>query len=334
MIQTHAYDAWVELGARASVAFRVTRELGSIPAPIFVFLAGVGVAYGEVTMARRGALPNAIRARFARRGGEILLLAYVVSAVYAWMDGAQGFREILRADILHAIALTLIVLALVVVQRRHALWTAAGLSAIALAGSLALTGWAKSTLAGHALAPIFALFVEVPPYSRFPLMPTLAFAGLGYVFGRRILASPLKPGQALAICGLSALVALVANVATKQWVDAAELGPLTRGHPALLLNFIDGTARALSVTALAVWVSPRLPDRVSSVLVRLGQGSLWAYAFHIPFCYGRVGRALWHALGMTNATLCVASLMALTWLAVFARDVLRDRWKKTRTAGT
>lgn len=331
MIQTHAYDAWVQASAKASFAYRVTRELGAIPAPIFVFLAGLGVAFGETSMLKKGNGPEATRARFVRRGLEIVLAGYLVSAVYAWMDGA-GLQEIFRADILHAIGLSLVALAVLVVGRARGIQVAAVLVFASLLFSIALTSWAKASLVGHPWSAVAALVLEVPPYSRFPLFPTLAFAALGYLVGRRLLVVPLDATRALVACAAFALVAVVANVLTNVWVAHAGAAPLSRAHPALVVNFVDGSARALAVTAFAVWLAPRVSPWLSAALVRLGQGSLWAYAFHIPFCYGRAGRFLAHKLDMRTATACVVLLMLATWAAVRARDWIKSSLRARRDA--
>lgn len=60
-------------------------------------------------------------------------------------------------------------------------------------------------------------------------------------------------------------------------------------------------------------------------LVRLGQGSLLAYAFHIPFCYGRLARPLAHRLNMLQASLWLLALGTLTYGVVLARDRYRMR---------
>ena len=59
-------------------------------------------------------------------------------------------------------------------------------------------------------------------------------------------------------------------------------------------------------------------------LLQLGRGSLLAYAFHIPLCYGRLARPFSGRLGMAAATLAVVALYALTYGVVAARDHVKD----------
>lgn len=330
MIQTHAYDAWVRVLDRGSWAYRITRELGAIPAPIFVMLAGVGVALGEHAMRGKGALSEGVRRRFVKRGLEVLFYAYVVSAVYALMDGAHGVAEFLRADILHAIALSIVVLSIAVVGRRRRNLLCAIAIVITILASIALTRTVRSTATSAPVAAVAALFFDVPPYSRFPLFPTVAFAFLGYAVGAVLATHKLSASRTAVIGALAVVVAILANLATKAWVDAVDDGPLSRMHPALVANYIDGSARAIAVIAIAMLVAARMPAALRRACVRLGQGSLFAYAFHIPFCYGRVGRPLLHSMDMRVATLAVLGLMLLTYLAVLLRDLVRERVVRSR----
>lgn len=329
MIQTHAYDAWVRVADRGTWLYRITRELGAIPAPIFVMLAGIGVAFGERAMEKKGQPTSAIRMRFLKRGGEVVLYAYVVSVVYALMDGARGIAEMLRADILHAIGLSIVALALAVVGRSRKTSFALGGVAVTLALSVVGTHLVRNATS-DSLAPVAALIFDVPPYSRFPLIPTVAFALLGYVIGHLLQRRSFTVGSLALAFGSAVAVAILANLATKAWVAAAGTGGLSRMHPALVANYVDGCARAIAVVALAMLSAERLPSWLRSACVRLGQGSLWAYAFHIPFCYGRIGRSLQRTMGMGTATIAVLLLMLLTFVAVLARDLIRGRVIRSR----
>ncbi len=108
---------------------------------------------------------------------------------------------------------------------------------------------------------------------------------------------------------------------------------MSRAHPAVWANVVDLGARGVLVLALSAAISQRLPAVVKRALIRLGQGSLIAYVFHIPFCYGRLGSALRGRLDMVEASAWLAVLIALSWLVVWGRDRWTGRKKKGRGTG-
>ncbi|NOY93334.1 MAG: hypothetical protein GXP55_19285, partial [Deltaproteobacteria bacterium] len=65
-------------------------------------------------------------------------------------------------------------------------------------------------------------------------------------------------------------------------------------------------------------LTPRLPRLVLAPLLLLGRYSLWAYVFHVPFCYGRLAFGAQHALSMTEAGLLLIPLtfasLGVAWL--------------------
>src|SRR5262245_46617710 len=83
MIETHALDGWVAAPEKAEAAYKWSRVVSNIPAPLFLLLAGVALALGAA--ARPGTTPR--RAKFMRRGAEVLGYGYLVSAVYALIEG-------------------------------------------------------------------------------------------------------------------------------------------------------------------------------------------------------------------------------------------------------
>ena len=44
MFETHCYDSWLNENAKKSDGFRYSQMGGTLPAPLFIFLAGVAVA--------------------------------------------------------------------------------------------------------------------------------------------------------------------------------------------------------------------------------------------------------------------------------------------------
>jgi hypothetical protein len=86
-------------------------------------------------------------------------------------------------------------------------------------------------------------------------------------------------------------------------------------------NALDGLARALCVLALGVLCVGLLPRALGTPLSALGKCSLWVYALHLPFCYGRLAAPLRGGLDLGSATVallllcCGSVLLALGLLA-------------------
>lgn len=79
--------------------------------------------------------------------------------------------------------------------------------------------------------------------------------------------------------------------------------------------------------AIGGLLTPRLPASIKGVLLRFGRGSLWAYVFHVPFCYGALGLPVRGRLDMLEAT----ALVILLETASYGVVVLRERWTERRT---
>src|SRR3954447_18747347 len=75
MFQTHCYDAWLSPAARESKFFMYSQLLGTLPAPLFLFLAGVSAALMAQKSISRGTAVSSAGKVIIRRGAEIWALA-------------------------------------------------------------------------------------------------------------------------------------------------------------------------------------------------------------------------------------------------------------------
>lgn len=344
MIQTHAYDGWVAAAARGGAAFRLTRFLGTFPLPSFLMLAGAGIALRAEVGIRKGEPAAQVRTGLVERGLEILMVGYLVNAIYFAMDGGPPTTTILRGDVLHAIGLGLAIVAGFAIRPsasdgspdRRRLARVAGLAALVFAlVSIPANRWA-ATLRGP-VRFVAAPFVDVPGLAKMPLFPLGTWLALGVGLSLVLSArrEAAKDDAFAAVAGaprttllglfaLAPLVSVVAYGAMLATVDALG-GPLDRTHPAILWNLVDLGARATFLVALSGLVSTRLPAWALAPLVLLGRSSLVAYAFHIPFCYGRIARPIARSLGMGSSTALFVGLVALTYGVVRAEEAWKQR---------
>lgn len=348
MIQGHAYDGWASPAAKETAAYAFTRVLGSLPLPAFLVLAGAAVAVRTQAAAVRGESATKVRWRVARRGLEAMGWGYLVSAIYALMDGYAGLETLLRVDVLHVIGLSIAVLAALGIRPARGSRADAAPSPRRLANTAAILGVAVtgacpfvSGLGADVVGPVrffVGLFVDVPGVTLMPLLPLVAWVSIGVLAGRMMLVSrdlsgdtsragaPRRTLYALAACGLLAWG--LGSLATGAMVDAlsAEYGDvISRRHPAVWFNVIDLGGRGVLVLALSALAANHVTGRLRKALLTMGRGSLVAYVFHIPFCYGSLGEPLRGQLDMATATLWVAALIAVSWGAVWLRDEVRVR---------
>jgi uncharacterized membrane protein len=333
MIQAHAYDAYVDAPHRASLAFAVTRFVALLPLPLFMVLAGMGVALRVQRGHERDEDPRRVRRELVRRGLTVVLAGYGLSAVYGLMDGASSPAVFLRFDVLHVIGASIVALGLALPGRRRPVPAAAAIGLCFLAPSPFLQQLAQTASETGGGAPdgawrlLLVPFVDVPPYTQMPLFPLASWCGLGAACTPALLRHPARVG------GAALLVATGAYVGMHAWLEVPGV-TLTRAHPVVWLNAADLGARALVVVALALVCAPRLPQgtRAWSGMLALGTGSLRVYALHLPFAYGALGRAVRAAPDMSvgAATPWVLGLMALTYALLRATDHVQDRWRAWR----
>jgi uncharacterized membrane protein len=113
MFQTHCYDAWLGGDARNTSFLKGSQLLGTLPAPLFLFLAGVSFALVTDKLIRKNLSPAEITRVMLRRGAGIFafgLLFRLQEFLIAW--GWAPWSDLLRVDVLNIIGLSMILMAL------------------------------------------------------------------------------------------------------------------------------------------------------------------------------------------------------------------------------
>jgi uncharacterized membrane protein len=114
MFQTHCYDAWLGGPARQSRFFMYSQLGGTIPAPLFLFLAGISFALVTDKLLQKNLAPSQIARSTIRRGAEIFafgLLFRVQEYLISW--GWAPKSDLLRVDILNTIGLSMMLMGVV-----------------------------------------------------------------------------------------------------------------------------------------------------------------------------------------------------------------------------
>src|SRR2546430_10888872 len=112
MFQTHCYDSWMSPEAKKSSSLIGWSRLGgTLPAPLFIFLAGVSFALVTEKLREKGIARNAIARQTIWRGAEI----FGVGLLFRVQEFALGYpwspwTDLLRVDVLNILGLSMMVM--------------------------------------------------------------------------------------------------------------------------------------------------------------------------------------------------------------------------------
>jgi uncharacterized membrane protein len=337
MFQTHCYDSWLGGAARDGGFIKLSQLGGTLPAPLFLFLAGVSFALVTDKLRQNGVSADEIARTTILRGGEIFLLALLFRLQeFLLAMGHAPWTDLLRVDILNMIGLSLMMMG--VACRIAAVGGAAGgaadprrlrkttvVAAVACAAAIAaVTPQLWTTWQPHWRAWWLESYINgvhtfgTPQPWLFPLFPWAAFAFAGLAVGSLLLSewARRKEAAAVAVAGASG----VALAALGLWLDARPL-QLYAVHDFWHTspNFFLVRTGILLVILFAsyVWCRWGGGEWGFSPLIEMGKSSLLVYWVHIEFVYGGLSILPKRSVGIGTATIGLMIIFtAMTLLAV------------------
>ena len=337
MFQTHCYDSWLGSEARKTTFFMWSQLGGTLPAPLFLFLAGVSFALVTDKLQQKGLHPEQIAATTTRRGAEIFalgLLFRVQEFLIAW--GWAPWSDLFRVDVLNTIGLSMmlmgvvcwIVLASVGIQHtRSRLVLAAVGSAflIALLTPPLWTTWRPAWLPWPLESYINGVHnLGRPQPWLFPLFPWAGFAFAGLAAGFIVVSdwAHMRPARSFLLLGAAGLLLM----GLARWCDARPqrlyaVYDFWHTSP----NFFLFRVGLLLLILLAgyAWCQWGFGTAGFSPLVQLGQTSLLVYWVHIEFVYGRFSILTKRAATIRSASaglvVIVGSMLLLSLLRTQAK---------------
>jgi uncharacterized membrane protein len=339
MFQTHCYDSWLGGEARKSAFFSWSQLGGTLPAPLFLFLAGISFALVTHKLWQKQLPADAIARTTIRRGAEILglgllfrLQEYLISFPWApWSD-------LLRVDILNTIGVSMMLMGLLcwaglsIAGRRakpvHGMLAAAALVTgllISLLTPLLWTTWQPSWLPWPIESYINGVHNLGAPQSwLFPIFPWSAFAFMGLAAGFVLVSGWARELQPQLL--VSAGVLGIALIYFARWLDARapQLYPVYDfWHTSPNFFLIRVGLLLVIMSATYAWCQWGAAQWAFSPLIQLGQTSLLVYWVHIEFVYGRFS-----ILSKRSNSIATASAgLLIICLAMLALSILRTRWK-------
>lgn len=352
MFQAHCYDAWLNPAARKTAFFAWSRLIGTLPAPLFIFLAGISVALVTEKLREKGIARNDLAKQTILRGSEIFglgllfrLQEFLLGYPYApWTD-------LLRVDVLNILGLSMMLLGALC-------WLVSGAKTAAAENTAhattvldaARSTRTKSIFAASVCAVAVALATPVvwttarprflpwplesyingvhiynqPQPWLFPLFPWTAFAFTGLAVGFWMFTRIAKQlgGWCFAVLAIAGAIVSALSVsfdhASWRWFAEYDYWHTSPNF------FLMRCGILLGILAFAyAWCRWGFPRFLFSPIAQLGKTSLLVYWVHIEFVYGRFSILPKGRCGIPLATAGLAAIFA----AMLGLSVLRTRWK-------
>jgi uncharacterized membrane protein len=340
MFQTHCYDAWMSPEAKKTSSLIGWSKLGgTLPAPLFIFLAGVSFALVTEKLREKGIARAAIANQTILRGAEI----FGMGLLFRVQEFALGYpwspwTDLLRVDVLNILGLSMMLMGVLC-------WlTGSGDTANSRMRTM-MAGLLTTALVAMASPPLWTthrpkflpwplesyingvhIFDQPQPW-LFPSFPWSAFAFAGLVVGFFLFSDFAKRrerGAFAALGGAGIFAGVLSILFDRSSVKLYAVYDYWHSNP----NFLLMRCGILLVILFLVysWCRWGLAQKGFSPIIQLGQTSLLVYWVHIEFVYGRFAIlpkgqcSTWQATGG----------LAIIFLSMLTLSLVRTNWKKWR----
>jgi uncharacterized membrane protein len=339
MFQAHSYSSWLTPEARKTEFYRWSQAAATVPAPLFLFLAGVSSAMVTQRLREKGAPRNAIARTTILRGAEV----FGLGLLFRGQEFALGYpnapwTDLVRVDVLNILGLSMMLMGVLswamasetFEKSRNRTITGALLAATLIAVT---TPWIWTTYRPRWLPwPVESYINGVHTYTEpqtwlFPIFPWVAFAFVGLALGFLLFSDFAREKKAWFFVAVGVAGAIACELS--QLLDAA---PVRLYAPAIYdywhtspeFFLVRCGVLLLLVFVAYAWCRWRLAQKGFSPLVQLGNTSLLVYWVHIEFVYGRFSILPKGRCSIAKAT----TGFVIIFLAMLALSVVRTRWKK------
>jgi len=350
MFQTHCYDSWLSPEAKKSATFVWSQLGGTLPAPLFIFLAGVSFALVTERLREKRAATAEIAKTTIRRGAEILALGILFRIQeYALAFRVSPWTDLFRVDVLNILGLSMMLMGVLCWLTADRARSNAVADATALVQSVA-TSRIRAILASLLAATLIAMatpllwtthrpgFLPWPLESYingvhiygnpqpwlFPLFPWSAFAFAGLAVGFFLFTQIAKRHEAAIFAAIGGTGILACLLSFKLDTSSIHLYPVyDYWHTSP--NFLLMRCGILLIILFCVyaWCRWGLAQMGFSPIIQLGKTSLLVYWVHIEFVYGGLSILPKHKCTVLQATVGLFIIV----LAMLVLSLLRTSWK-------
>jgi len=337
MFQTHCYDSWLRPDQRDTSFFRLSQLGGTLPAPLFIFLAGVSVALVTGRLREKGIARNAIARQTILRGAEVFGYG-ILFRIQEFLLGYHSapWTDLLRVDVLNILGLSMILMSVLcwlasaatpsLARRRSVIAALLTAALIALATPPLWTTWRPRFLPWFLESYINGVHIfSEPQHWLFPIFPWAAFAFAGLAVGFLIFSDFARRRESLffALLGLVGILASALSVLfDSSSIRLYAVYDYWHSNPNFLLMRCGVLLVILSL--VYAWCRWGLAQKGFSPLIQLGNTSLLVYWVHIEFVYGSLTIMPKRACSIPRTTLG----LAIIFLSMLALSLLRTSWKR------
>jgi uncharacterized membrane protein len=339
MFQTHCFDSWLRPDLRDTHFYKLSQLGGTLPAPLFIFLAGVSFALVTERLRQKGIGAAAIARQTILRGAEIFgfgILFRVQEFVlgYKWAP----WTDLLRVDILNILGISMMLMGVLcwltavpdvsAARQRGITFALLTAAAIAMLTPPLWTTWRPKFLPWLLQTYINGVhtFNQPQPW-LFPMFPWCAFAFAGLAIGFLLFTDFARRRESLffLLLGLGGAGAILLSM----FFDSLPFHLYAvydywHSNPDFFLARCGVLLIILSL--VYAWCRWGWAQKGFSPAIQLGQTSLLVYWVHIEFVYGRFSILPKHGCSIPKAAL---GLFAI-FLAMLILSIGRTRYTRSK----
>jgi uncharacterized membrane protein len=339
MFQTHCYDSWLGEPARHTKFFMWSQIGGTLPAPLFLFLAGISFALVTDKMRERGSPAGAIARTTILRGAEILGLGLLFRVQeYLLAGGNAPWTDLLRVDVLNAIGVSMMLMGVVcwiaarvfgsvgeggsALRNKNAILAGAAGLAISMVTPQIWTTWRPRWLPWPLESYIDGVHIfDKPQPWLFPIFPWAAFAFAGLVAGFILLNGWARKHVTAAVMSVAVGGAAIAWLAW--WLDrlpATLYANYDFWHTSPNFFLIRLGIVAVILGGAYLWCRWGAGQIGFSPMIQMGRCSLLVYWVHIELVYGGLSIMKKHSQTIGSATFGLAVIFVSMVLLATIRN--------------
>jgi uncharacterized membrane protein len=332
MIQAHTLDAWTRAADRSSKGFGYLLVLGGFAAPLFLWLAGLGLVLSAERALTRTGQRSAAASVVVRRGIQIFVLAFLFRLQAFIISPGSSPVTIFRVDILNVMGPAMAVAGLLwaIGRNRRGVALLCGLVATALAMATPVvrqSDWVN-------LLPAWTQWYLRPSgdHTTFTMLPWAGFVFAGAAYGSLLTQAEDERAERLLVAGLTlggaAVLVLGLFLAARPsiyavsnfWTSSPTYFAARTGILMMTLGVLFGARR------LEVWI-----PRPLAILEKFGRNSLFIYWIHVELVYGYATWLIHRKLPLWGTSLGYGVFCIAMFCAILLRDRVVAWWKMTRT---
>jgi uncharacterized membrane protein len=326
MFQDHCYDSWLTTEWHKTEFVRWSEILGTVPAPLFLFIAGVSVSLTTMRFREKGMARNQIAKHTILRGAEVFGLGLLFRIQeYALGHKWVPWTDLLRVDILNILGLSIAFMGVLC-------WFGSAKNVEAARRRSLYLGLAMGTMVAVLTPPLWSTWrprvlpwplesylngvhtLNVPQHWLFPIFPWSAFAFIGLATGFVLLWPAARKNESRLfgwIAGTGAIAIVLSVTLDALPIRIYFLQDYWHASPSFFM-LRCGVLLLLLAIGYA-WCQKGPGQQGFSPVVQLGKTSLLVYWVHLEFVYGRFSILRKHECGVGKATIGLIVIFLGMW---------------------